>query len=477
MTDFSENFRKHAISSKSLELALSFGQIYGSIKWSTSSSDVQDDDFEIEIFSKYKNIILSNMNENDKNKENHITHIISEAYDVGGHTKILRNFITAAKRRKIAQDVIVSRASNLNFEKFCAENDIKPHILRGPLSMRVKEIVEICKKTKVIILYIHPDDLVSAISARALREIGKKVLYLNHADHTFSFGIGASSCLLEVSGYGWEMSENRRKYLSHSFVGIPIGKFENRERRDRSFILSIGSSRKYEPREGINFQKTISEIIRRTGINIKIIGTLGEEPWWEEVKKSFRDKIKFYGTMTYDSAKDYLENSSCYIDSFPITGGTALTEALAAGNVIFAPPSPTSGYGVADHFRSSSLTDMVEEIVNYVENGKIYKDYEGARRFVIDYFGSDACFDRVMKAASGEIIGLPTYLKSDNNDLNYFTYHKNFSFSLPRRSDFTWLSRLIISFYILKYSRKNSLEMKYLKKNSLILWCIPKIIS
>ena len=60
-------------------------------------------------------------------------------------------------------------------------------LIRGDETERARAVVRAGLSADCVILHIHPDDIGAAIAAAALRRAGVRVLFVNHADHSFAF--------------------------------------------------------------------------------------------------------------------------------------------------------------------------------------------------------------------------------------------------------------------------------------------------
>lgn len=415
--------RAAVIQSDTLDRALRYGRYYGKLSWENCDGFFHDDELEQLLFTTFKSEISPRL-------DNCITtsfdwlHVISEAYDFGGHTKLLKQIIDIQINKGKTVAVAITRNGTENFESYCLSLGCELFYLNGSPAERVRKLVQIGRMSDMTMLHIHPDDLGAALGARYLRAGGKKVYFLNHADHVFSFGAGGSSAVLEISGFGWQLTEKFRINRAQHFIGIPIESFpidRKMLQSEKSPILTIGSSNKYRPFNNLDFPQFAIELLDGCNRDLTIIGSDGSEAWWKQLKNRHGDRVKFFGRLSYTETREHLAAAACYIDSFPFTGGTVFTEALVSGKTVFGPPIPATGYGVADILRSSSVSEMTSEILDYLKTGVEPEQQPPLRVQAMKEYCSDAIFARLEKLEFGSFEPPPADIISVKNDIDHYT--------------------------------------------------------
>ena len=416
--------RKSVIGSKTLDRALRYGQFYGSVSWQNCDGFFHDNELEQILFTAFRSDLLPRQ-DNCRTDSNDWLHVISAAYDVGGHTKLLVRLVKIQRSQGMRVAVAITRHGTQRFKKLCEDLGCTIHYLKGSPAERVRELILIGRTSKMTMLHIHPDDLGAAIAARALRTEGRKVFFLNHADHVFSFGPGACNAVVEVSGFGWQTTEKRRAARAQHFLGIPIDYLPNDGEKllvDKSPLLTVGASYKYEPFNGLDFPNFAIKLLDGCNRNLTIIGSDGSESWWSRLKTRHGERVNFFGSLPSAETQDHIAAAACYVDSFPVTGGTVFTEALVAGKTVFGPPNPVVGYSIADVLRSSSIAGMATEIFEFLATGIEPEQQAIVRRRVMEEFGEEAISTRLAKLESGYFETPPPELLLTRND---FDFHIN----------------------------------------------------
>lgn len=71
--------------------------------------------------------------------------------------------------------------------------------------------------------------------------------------------------------------------------------------------------------------------------------------------------------MPHDEYLKYLQNATAFVDSFPMTGGTAFPEILSLGVPCFGVLTGAHGYTPADQLKSVSIAQLSEDLNRFIE--------------------------------------------------------------------------------------------------------------
>jgi hypothetical protein len=242
----------------------------------------------------------------------------------------------------------------------------------------INEIIAYCADAERIVLHTHPDDIITAIAARILAKSGKTIVFFNHADHVFSFGLSTATVVCEISSYGIELNKRTHRVKDYSYLGIPID-FLSRcadsssptEKEQNKTVFSGGPSYKYAPGESC-FSDLIDNVLeQRRDVTFLLAGPTGKESWWIEVRERWGNRIQFLGAMSHSHYLDMLAKADVYVDSFPIGGGTAFPEALLSGKLVTALNNPIQGYSPADALRVGDVQQLSEEVIRLLNHDPI----------------------------------------------------------------------------------------------------------
>lgn len=456
-----------------LNKAFGLAQIYGSFRWLNHDGTYYDD--EVEDF-------LENMLLNSKcyfppvfTLDNNICLIVSELYSNGGHSSVVLNWMKSFKD-DANHHLIITRDVKEVVKKMLVNNQIPHTFCIKKKSALVQEILFKTASAKHIVLHIHPNDIESAIAARILAKAGKKIFFYNHADHVFSYGISSAEVVCELSNYGIELNKRLDRAKSTCFIGIPIKyrtgndsiSFTSNKQLSIKKVLTCGSSYKYSPSD-VFFGDFINKMLNtENNIIIMVVGSTGKESWWKDYRKNWDDKVKFLGTLTHNEYMNIMKEADVYVDSFPITGGTAFPEALLNGLMVSGLKNPIQGYSPVDELRVDNIESLVKT-VSKILNGdkKTIENINCIRNKVLLTHSLEAFYFRIKKMYSNNFEKITTSV-----DVNTFWMESNWlnkkMIHLPcffTGYDLAFFDKLII-LYKLKYM------FVYMKLNNMIKFLI-----
>ena len=139
-------------------------------------------------------------------------HVLTEAYAVGGHTRLVKRWIELLDDEPHAI-VLVRQLAPLD------PAWVKPLDRDVPLidlekagvnrrTSKVARLMELFRSAKRVILQIHPNDACSV--AAAYRVPGVDIRFLNHADHVAWLGAGLPAALLNLRHRGTQLAGRAR---------------------------------------------------------------------------------------------------------------------------------------------------------------------------------------------------------------------------------------------------------------------------
>lgn len=451
-----ENIRMLTLNAESLEQALEAGCLLGRLNWINNDGKLEDEALEVALLKKYNGELLSRSKPESLLGEIDWLHVITNAYDSGGHTPLLKKIVNGLVARGSGQNVVVTGSVTKRFlEDITAMIGLEPIQLNGPLAERASALIRLGRRAKYIVLYIHPNDLGAALAARILRREGHRVLFVNHADHVFSYGPGAADTVLEISGWGWNATKRGRMICSQSFLGIPLEASISRSRPPLNGpVISIGGGDKYKPGNNIvNFPTFLQKLLPLIDQKVELIGPKGTECWWQDLIMQHKGQVQFFGTLPYNETQCRLIAASAYLDSFPITGGTAFPQALVAGKVVFGLREQSGGYSLADMLRYSSVEAMTEALVLYLRTGEEPLMQDFVRTRIRQNFSVKSVVDRLNVAASGGLCLPPKEMMEVTICSNYYSKiwrnTNTVQIDLTKMSSFSRQTRLNLAYKLI----------------------------
>lgn len=305
--------------------------------------------------------------------------LATSLYDRGGHTQVLltwlREMQNVASHRLVITEMIAEQCS-----KQLAEIDVEVIVLKSSGLRAMYEILALGRDCQMVVLHIHPYDIVSALSARKFSDIGLPVVFYNHADHVFTYGITEANLVCEISDYGESINRNtsRAKGVRRR-IGVPISSVElpkmEESHHDEAIsstpriVLTAGGAYKYSP-EGEFLLADFIDVLLASQSNVEFVfvGPTGDEGWWGSRRKNWGGRVRFLGLLPKDIYRRELSRATVYLDSYPVTGGTAFPEALAAGKLCAGLSTPIQGYSKADSLKVQSVEELAVLVNRLLEN-------------------------------------------------------------------------------------------------------------
>lgn len=374
-----ELIKKIGLNSQDFEKAMLLGQLYGKVLYSNHSGIYRDDDFEKLLISWY---IKSNPPFSIETYPVGELHILSEPLSTGGHTRLLERLIELRE----CGDVLISRPLNSLDGKLRLSTSSKIHSSQAGFAL--DELIVKISAYETVFLHIHPDDLLTAVAVGVVkRRARNKVILVNHADHVFSFGFSSADFIAEVSEYGFYLSQSRRSARS-SYLGIPVAITERpilfAQKKALVSIFSAGSEVKYKPQGKNSFPSIAGNILNAIPTStVTVIGpNLLFNWWWWRAKLRNPRRLKIHKNLPYERYLLSIGKADIYIDSFPMTGGTALPEIRSRGIPVTGVLSGSSGYTPLDATKFLDASELIYELKRYCQDGGVILERNNSKEIL-----------------------------------------------------------------------------------------------
>lgn len=164
-------FRTLVSEAKRLEHALEAGRLLGRLNWLNNDGLFHDDELEKLIYKNHRDElnIRSRLFSNWEGQD--WLHVVTEAYDNGGHTPLIENLVSGLKPSSETQTVAVLRSASIGFiDRIAAISGDGPVLLSGGLTDRAANLLAIGRKSKRIVLHTQresrggmPDDRIKKL--------------------------------------------------------------------------------------------------------------------------------------------------------------------------------------------------------------------------------------------------------------------------------------------------------------------------
>ncbi|MGY4108427.1 hypothetical protein [Aeromonas encheleia] len=339
-----------------------------------SLNDVES--FLVDEFAKLLSICL-NFKKLDNNQPEKILFIATELYNIGGHTRLMERLATFLESKP---DLLITKKPTddiLQREKIFFSDIYHGFECNVSVVETVSSILKEILNYDLLVLNIHPEDIYAVVACGLAKKINKnlKIHFVNHADHTFSYGSSISDVWYEISEYGIAIDSMRGLKAQKCFLGIPIdiSKNINEEKftfKNGDLILTAASAFKYKPNNAHSIMPLVGALLDEYNKSkLQVIGVnLITNYWWWQLKLKYRGRLKISSTLPYD---DYLKTTSeakLYIDSHPFPGGTAFAEQFLQGRLCSGLISFYQGYSPAEMLKAENE----HEVISFINNSYFY---------------------------------------------------------------------------------------------------------
>jgi hypothetical protein len=226
----------------------------------------------------------------------------------------------------------------------------------GGLIYRAKTLQQLASRYDVIVLHIHPYDVVPII-ALSQKVDRPPVIFMNHADHVYWLGVSISDIVAHFRTSGLRLSMARRT-IDHkrcAILPIPIPPADRRMSQSEAkrklnlsdtdvVLLSIASAYKYKGRSTISFLDAIVPVIKNSANAVLLVVGPDKRDLRLNADPATARRVRLYGKR--DDNFLFYQAADIYLDSLPFSSITSLLEAGMFG-------IPLVSY--CDHPRSSEV--------------------------------------------------------------------------------------------------------------------------
>ena len=288
---------------------------------------------------------------------NSFLHVMTQAYNTGGHTRVVERWITHSPSSQKHSIVLLNQNDvpypSEYFEEItgsrnglCIQYNEELTDLERALSLR-----QLGMEYEFIVLHIHMDDP-TALIAFGTEKFTRPVIFFNHADHLFWLGVSIADKVADLRTIT-SISKQRRGIINPYMLGVPSDStYTHPEEKHnisdlaipegKKVILTSGSPHKYS----MFFNQSLSEILieltqMRSDVFCLVIGPSRDEKQWKDAWKKSSGNVNAIGYVDYNKGYlNYISRADLVIDSWPMGGGTALIDALSLSKPVLSLKSP-----------------------------------------------------------------------------------------------------------------------------------------
>ncbi len=274
----------------------------------------------------------------------HVVHVLSEAYPIGGHTRLVWRWIQLDPGRR--HSIVLTHQERLPVPRALREaaratgSDLHLLDTRRSLLARAGALRRITEDADLVVLHVHPYDAIPVIAFADGQ--GPPVILMNHADHQFWVGTQVSAVVVNSRSSGFRLAYERRGIPRERCallpLPIPLGdspltRSQARQQlgvpEDAIVMLSVASEFKYVPLRPPGFAETMASVLERHANAVVLVVGPEHGGDWAAVHARTGGRIRAMG-IHYDTEVFY-RAADIYVDSFPICSETAFLEAASHG--------------------------------------------------------------------------------------------------------------------------------------------------
>jgi hypothetical protein len=328
-----------------------------------------------------------------------VLHVLSQAYETGGHTRLARRWIERDRRQS---DVVLTMHGSVvpdHLRTAVAGAGGRLYDLRAAFSTftgRVAALRRLMDRVDVVVLHVHPGDAI-ALAAACLPGTRPPVILQNHADHTYWLGVGAADLVVNLRSAADRICVEQRGIRSERLARLPLpidaapaASTRKTVRKELGLgpsqvaAVTVAAAYKMTPIWGEGFDTVLGRALTECPELVTVlVGVTADGPW-RALQSAFPGRVLPLGVRP-DVASLY-PGMDIYLDSFPIPSGTSILEAGAAGLPVLglrsherygdvfgfdAPGSEGAGHAAADiDGYLASLRGLVEDPVMRRERGE-----------------------------------------------------------------------------------------------------------
>lgn len=310
-------------------------------------------------------------------------HVVTNAFDTGGHTRLIERLAINSGRSYEHSLVTTAQRGPLPERLrrvFCAEscNWLDLSIPGSDLLSRSLQLRNISREVAdVVFVHCHPFDVVPTLAFGISG--GPPVVIVNHSDHLFWVGASVADAVADIRLIGQKLTLSRRQIKVSGILPIPLADREpavldrSAARRrlgiaeDAVVLLTIASPYKFTPLGGYDFIGTVTRILLRHEKAVLLVCGPNNAGRWKEASESSGGRIRAFGVQS--DLSDFHATADIYLDPFPYASLTSMLEMTlhavpVIGLVNSSAPTFTDGSIIAgdEWTHASSCEEYVERV-------------------------------------------------------------------------------------------------------------------
>ncbi len=285
-----------------------------------------------------------------KNPPLRFLHVMSAAYERGGHTRVISRWIDTCAQHAPSElhSVLISMQKDDPLPAWLGRSAEKTGgeiIIFPPGLSWLQMAAEIRLRSfefDVVVLHIHPNDPLPNL---AFYDQLRPVLFFRHADHVFNLGIDVARVVADIRPMGRAMSARFcSPALRNVLLPLPLldegyvsgGKEEARKKlglpADALIALTIGEPVKFTPVPGYSFPAVVQSLCEGNPRVLMLAIGLSESDPFPMLGQSVGSRFMPVGIVNdRDLLELYYRAADVYMDAYPSGSLTAVLDAALHG--------------------------------------------------------------------------------------------------------------------------------------------------
>jgi glycosyltransferase involved in cell wall biosynthesis len=328
-----------------------------------------------------------------RTRERHVLHVATSLRAVGGHTRLIINWVRTDTRSQ--HSILVTEQGTHPMPDWAAEAVANTGgsivVLPSDAPLLAKALwARRCAAQDVdlVLLHHHGHDVVPTVAYATTSS--PTVAVLNMADHLFWLGSGVADAVVNCRRAGQELSERRRFTRRNVILPLPLSPAPAQDIRAEArarlsipdsqvVLLSIGWRHKYRPTSTHNFFRTAAAILEQNpDAHVYLIG-----PGPKEVQEYTLGNVhpRLHALGVQEELAAYHAAADIYLEGFPLTSPTALLEVARRGVACVGAIAPQSEVLGIDDLALSGVLPIPTGDGQYVETvSRLIRDPEERSR-------------------------------------------------------------------------------------------------
>lgn len=279
-------------------------------------------------------------------KQGSTLHILSRALEGGGHTRVVERWISSSPLDEVHSALITrggkpTQKLKVGISAHRGEIIVQRRFSR--LIGRARKIQKISRNYSKVVLHVHMDDILPLL-AFSRNDNSPEIFHFNHADHRFWVGSTLPDRVIEMRSWGKTLSELKRGIFDSEVIGIPLPDRLENSNLDKSsarktlgineateVFLTVGHPRKYLAETQLHFTEAVRALLlgfpKRQLFAVGPGGMLDAQ--WKKLVSDFPNQVSVLPYVPKEKLSLLIRAADIGLDSFPMSGGTAVLEMLA----------------------------------------------------------------------------------------------------------------------------------------------------